>query len=269
MQTIGSLRGRHRPNHHKQMVDGHRSRASKKTETPFQKRFLEALEMLDISRAEFANLPGVTSQNLYSAFKREKVGEAHMARLRELAASKGVEGLTVDWLEAGLGAGPHQTDHGTLQVSALEAGNDRDLRSQSASNRALATAYARFEFLAGYAQERTRFIDIPSTLLRGNVDLLTPSVRVYPNPNDVMRGEIEKGDLVFVDTSVCQVEADGVYAYKIGGIPQIRRIQVRGKGVLRFRGTHAYEDSLELSGVELEDLEIGGRVIGSIGCRKF
>jgi len=252
------------------MVDAKSSRWGSKPKTAMQLRFERVLELLGVPQREFVKLPGVTPQNLYSAYRREKVGEAHIARLRELASLKGLEGLTIDWLETGLGEEPRLSGREVAVAGILDPRSA--LRSQPVGQvrpSSLESRYVRFDPLEGYTDEPTHPVDILSSLLRQNAALLSPAVRVFTNATDVMRGEIEKGDLVFVDTSIREVTGDGVYAYKIGGIPQMRRIQVRGKGVLRFRGTHAYEDSLELSGAELADLEIGGRVIGSIGSRNF
>lgn len=232
-----------------------------------ERRFKDVLALLEVPQEVFVKLPGVTSQNLYSAYRRGVVGEAHIARLRELASRKGLEGVTIDWLEEGIGEPPRYP--AGAGAPAIDVAGDGVIQLPSHPIGTPSGQYLRFQFLEGYANEPTRFIDIPSSLLRENVGIALPSVRVYPFPQDVMRGEIEKGDLVFVDTAVDQVQNDGVYAYKIGGIPSIRRIQVRGKDVLRFQGTHTYEDSMQLSGPELADLEIGGRVIGSLGCKKF
>lgn len=246
------------------MVDESKDRRQRAPTTPVAKRFYEVLEMLEVERKEFAKLPGVTQQNLAIALKRGSVGKAHMERLRELASEKGLEGLTIDWLETGEGTPPRRSGRKIGDLSSILRGAEDSQISPGSSSE-----YKRFQYLAGYAQEHSLFVDIPYSLLRANADLLSSSVRIYPMPNDSMRGEIEQGDFVFVDTSIDRIEVDGTYAYKIWGKPQVKRVQVRGKDKLRFRGTREFEDSHELSGVELEDLEIGGRVVGSIGCKKF
>jgi phage repressor protein C with HTH and peptisase S24 domain len=266
MQTLRSLHEQHLVRDHQQMVDESKDRRRRALVTPVAERFFKVLKMLDIQRKDFAKLPGVTHQNLAIALKRGSIGKAHMERLRELAAKKGLEGLTIDWLESGEGNPPKPSERKIGNLSAIQGPAD-ELPVLVAPG--TSSEYMRFQYLAGYAQEHSPFVDIPYSLLRSNADLLSPSVRIYPMPNDSMRGEIEQGDFVFVDTSVDRIEVDGTYAYKIWGKPQVRRVQVRGKDKLRFRGTREFEDSHELSGKELEDLEIGGRVVGSIGCKKF
>lgn len=268
MQTNSSLRVVPGINHHQPMVDSKSSHYGTKPKTPMQLRFERVLELLGMAQREFVKLHGVTPQNLYSAYRRGKVGEAHIARLRELAKLKGMEGLTIDWLETGIGEEPRLQRNETLHAGALGAALNAQHRTRdedTGSPTVVNARYVRFSPLEGFADEPTHPVDILSSLLRQNAALVGPSVRVITMPNDVMRGEIEEGDLVFVDSSVNTVKTDGIYVYKVNGSTHIRRIQKLGEKWLRFKGTHAYEDSIELAGDELADLEIGGRFIGRIG----
>ncbi|QAU22867.1 hypothetical protein EO087_01750 [Dyella sp. M7H15-1] len=129
--------------------------------------------------------------------------------------------------------------------------------------------HVQIPYLEGYDSQRTGSITIPLQLLQHDPTLMSRDIRALINPEDNMAGEIEQYDLVFVNAAVRKFERDGIYAYKLGDIPHIRRIQDMGGGQLRFVGTRSYEENFVLSGESLNDLHIGGRVIGRLGYRKF
>ncbi len=238
-------------NKHQQMVYAHAS------DNSLLERFELLLGLLGIERADFARLDGVSQQHVNTWLKRQKIGAAGIAHLRELARQKSVEGFTEDWLNHGIGPEPKR-----VAVAGDSPGSHAYALPQAGLG---AAPYVRFEYLKGYSKERAAAVDIPQVLLANMGELLSPNVRAFICPGDTMRGVVEKGDLVFVDTAAQSVVADGIYVYKLAGIAQIRRFQIRGQGILRLQGTHSYEDSLELTGSEIDGLEIGGRVVGKVG----
>lgn len=237
----------------------------RKPDSPLAERFVRMLELLGINRAEFSVRPHVTQQHINTWLRRQKIGEAGIARLRELAESRGLHGFSENWINFGEGEEP---SFSPSAADLLALGPNRaEVTTGDRPN--VAVSYVRFEYLLGYSKELAKSIDIPHVLVGTIGELLRPSVRVMINPGDAMSGVIERGELVFVDSSINQVDADGIYAYKLAGVPQVRRFHIRGMGILRLTGTHAYEDSLELSGAELKGLEIGGRVVGKWGYTKI
>jgi hypothetical protein len=224
-----------------------------------RERFTRMLEILRIERRDFASTDDVTQQHVTMWLSRGKVGVAGIARFRELAEQRAIEGFTADWLNQGIGPEPHGSH---VEPESVASGTGFSADRVRGYN-------VRFEYLAGYSKEPGQFVDIPQVLLANMRDLTAPTIRVLVNPTDALRGEIERGDLIFVDTAVDAVDGDAVYVYKLGGMAQVRRFQIRGTGVLRLIGTHSYEDSIELSGSELQGLEIGGRVIGKMGFSKM
>lgn len=93
-------------------------------------------------------------------------------------------------------------------------------------------------------------------------------VRFAYQHDDSMQGEIEKGDLVFIDTSVRKVAAEGIYAFTYFGMPHIKRGLVVGKDSLRFTGTRSF-NSIPVEAEELDGLEIIGKVFATLGPKRF
>ncbi|MGC1550341.1 MAG: S24 family peptidase [Rhodanobacter sp.] len=262
--TVCSIAIRALAGDHKHMVDSKKRTYKSAASSPQEKRFYEFLALCELDKPGFEKETSYSPQRVGQWFRRKptKVPEEAMAAIHEVAARRHITGLTLDWFNLGVGPGPSKKGHAGLNRKSVVALKVEQPPLDETRN-------FRVLFLKGYSREPTHFVDIPSSLLRDDPAFTSPTIRAFLNPSDAMRGEIEKGDMVFIDSTVSSVTVDGIYAYKLGGIANIRRIQVRGKGILRIQGTKTYEDSLELSGAELDDLEIGGRVVGSIGCRKF
>lgn len=104
--------------------------------------------------------------------------------------------------------------------------------------------------------------------LTSMTDAAPSDVKFAHQPDDSMQGEIEKGDVVFIDTSVRTVATDGIYAFTYFGMPHIKRGLVVGKDSLRFTGTRSF-NSIPVEGVELDGLEIIGKVFATIGTKRF
>lgn len=253
-------------NNHKQMVDTRASASNESQREALEHRFKAFLDLAGFTRPEFAALEGMTQQHITTWLSRGRFGRAAVQHMRNIALMRGIEGFSEDWINLGTGKPPR---HGR---TGEEAKVDASPVIESTDHPATPTQngdYVTFEFLQGYSKGRIRFVDIPVCLLN-NVDaLLKPSIRVFINPTDSLRGVIDKGDLAFVDTDVRRFDGDGIYVYKLATIPQIKRFQIQGQGSLRLHGTHSYEDSIELSAAQIQGLEIGGRVVGSIGFSQF
>lgn len=194
-------------------------------------------------------------------------------RLKEECEATGVQGFTLEWLNHNIGDWPIKVAPEVLEADHRLGDLANQIRKLKPSSRAAKdSTLVRFPTLDGYAPPDTPFVDIPSFLLPEDSRLSSPYVRCLFNPSDSMRGEIEKGDLVFVDsadTDLTDLTEDGVYAFKLGVSIKVKKIQIWGIGELHIQGTHPSEDAQDLKGAELQKLKIGGRVIGSIGSKKF
>lgn len=230
------------------------------------------LALVGKERKDVAKVQGISQANLTTWLTRPRgFTERGFVTLERWFRDQGIEGLTYRWLNDGIGDAPTRTGPAKVAPDSREITRLDTIGTRSAP--AAHHGYIRFQFLKGFSREESPFVDIPSHLLGGDSVFLSEGIQAFINPTDTMRGEIEKGEMVFADTSVRNVATDklvdGIYVYKLDGNAYIRRIQNRGKGVLRLSGTHAYEDSHELSGAELDGFEIGGLVVGSLTRKRF
>nr|GAT43712.1 predicted protein [Mycena chlorophos] len=233
------------------MVDSTKTRQSTSASEQ-EVRFTDFLTLCGISFADFAREAGFSYQRCRNWFWRDPPqvpAKPDVQRAIQAIADKfRVSAPHTDWFNFGIGPAPRRIDGEASLVPS---------RNVAPGRFKLATGVVRVSYLETFSKESTPFVDIPSSLLHEDISLTVPSVRGFINPTDAMRGEIEKGDLCFVDTALREVAAEGIYAYKLGGVAMVRKIQIRGKDALRIQGTKPHEDALDLEGDELQDLEIG------------
>lgn len=115
----------------------------------------------------------------------------------------------------------------------------------------------------------SRSMPVSRLWLASCVDAAPSDVRFAFAHDDSMQGEIEKGDVAFIDTTVKTVESEGIFAFTYFGVPHIKRGQVVGKDSLRFTGTRPYTNSIPVEGNELEGLVIIGKIFASLSQRRF
>lgn len=78
--------------------------------------------------------------------------------------------------------------------------------------------------------EITQYIDVLETWARMQLGTTNPAgIQIVPAVGDSMKGTIEDGSIVFVDTNVREYEGDGLYAIVWGGRVQIKRLQAKHK----------------------------------------
>ncbi|PMQ04193.1 hypothetical protein DyAD56_16010 [Dyella sp. AD56] len=89
--------------------------------------------------------------------------------------------------------------------------------------------------------------------------------------DDAMRGEIEKGELVLIDTRVRTVTVDGIYAFTYFKRPHIKRGGHEGaSGGLMFTGTNPRVNNIPVeTEEEMKGLNIIGQVIASFTRRRY
>jgi len=224
------------------------------------------LRLTGKERKDVSKYPGITSSSLTNWLSRDQ-HFTHRAvnHLVNWAAEHGVEGLTYEWLNYAEGPAPYRVKDRAPPTLPLEVSKVAAIGE--AEEPEVIEDFVRFFYLPDFSREKSRFIDLPSTLLGDSLPrLFQHGIRVYINPDDIMRGEVEKGDLVFVDTDERNIDVDGLYACKLGGIPFVRRITNLGGGVIRLTGN---QYSIELSGAKLNNLQLGGRVVERIGRTSY
>lgn len=109
-------------------------------------------------------------------------------------------------------------------------------------------------------------VTLPRQLFATRRDLLEPYIRVAWIHGDDMKGEIEVGELVFIDTrkSATPPVHDGVYAFTLGEVPLIKRIKKISKGGYRVQGSRPQKDAIDLFGQDLGALVVEGRVVSKM-----
>jgi phage repressor protein C with HTH and peptisase S24 domain len=109
-------------------------------------------------------------------------------------------------------------------------------------------------------------VSFPREMFDTRRDLLEPYISVAWIRADDMKGEIEVGELVFVDTrkDVTPPTHDGIYAFTLGGVPFIKRIKRIAKGGFRVQGSKPQKDAIDLYGRDLNSLAIEGRVVSKL-----
>lgn len=140
-------------------------------------------------------------------------------------------------------------------------------------------ASVRIRPLAGFGVKGTgidrltpfEFLDVSMDWFLANLGNDPDHCRFAVMRDDSMRGEIEMGDVVFIDTSIDSVEqgGDGIYAFTYFGISHIKYGQRPKLGELIFKGTKPFLDSIPIEEDEFDGLQIHGRVKAKLSLTKF
>ena len=88
-------------------------------------------------------------------------------------------------------------------------------------------------------------------------------LRIINTKGDSMQGTINHGDVVFVDSSVERFDGDGIYVLAMPAGLRIKRLQGLSTGGLRIISDNKAYETETVSGAELDNIRICGRVKGS------
>lgn len=117
--------------------------------------------------------------------------------------------------------------------------------------------------------EAVKGMDIAEWWAQQNLPRPFDRVRLMTNRGDALRGSIDDGDLVFVDTQRASWDGPGIYVVVIGGQPQPRQLHQRMGGDLVLGCTNpAYPPEI-IPASEIGQLPISGRVVVSLGVRRW
>lgn len=140
--------------------------------------------------------------------------------------------------------------------------------------------YVRFLLLEGFVAaggggympdfpEVVRYVDVAEDWAEQNLRAPRSAVRVITARGDSMTGDINDGDVLFVDSRVHAFDADSLYVLNWQGRPLVKRLQLRRDGSVIIRSTNtAYEPEVVPPG-EIDQLFISGRVLAAWGFKKF
>lgn len=225
--------------------------------TPFQYRFDQVLEAMETpgNRAAWGRKIGVASgQTLYNWYERDqKIPEKERKRFAAF-------GISIDWIND----------------------NEGEMRLPTSSISAPATPdnYVRFPLLEGFVAageggyvpdypEVVQYVEVAKEWAKRNIHVPHSSVRVITARGDSMTGDLDDGDVLFVDSRVQGFDADAVYVLNWQGRPLVKRLQARMDGSVAIRSSNpAYETEIVARG-EVDQLYISGRVVAAWAFKKF
>lgn len=140
--------------------------------------------------------------------------------------------------------------------------------------------YVRFPLLEGFVAaggggyvpdypEVVRYVDVAEDWAEQNIRAPRSAVRVITARGDSMTGDINDGDVLFVDSRVRAFDADSLYVMNWQGRPLVKRLQLRRDGSVIIRSTNPAYDPEVVPPGEIDQLYISGRVLAAWGFKKF
>lgn len=106
-------------------------------------------------------------------------------------------------------------------------------------------------------------IEVSEAWFRFNIAGEPKDVRYAVQRDDSLHGEVNMGDILFINTAATDlaIEGEGVYAFTLYRLNQIKHVQLQGDGSYLITGTRKSTSSILLQGNEVEGLTIRGRVV--------
>ncbi len=94
-------------------------------------------------------------------------------------------------------------------------------------------------------------------------------IRVLTCRGDSMRGDIEDGDLLFVDTQRAHFDGPGIYVMNLMGNAVVKRLTLQLDGRLAVLSSNPAYAPEYLTKDQMDQLHIGGRVVTSLSSRRW
>lgn len=128
-------------------------------------------------------------------------------------------------------------------------------------------AHYQVEGSAGPGKEPIDFpevleVDVREQWVRTELRVSPERIRLLTARGDSMKGTIDDGDVVFVDVTVQQYSADGVYVFVLDGVLQIKRLENMMDGRLAVRSDNEKYGTKYVSANEADRLHVRGLVKG-------
>lgn len=114
-------------------------------------------------------------------------------------------------------------------------------------------------------------LDVSEAWFRFNIAGDPGDVRFAIQRDDSLLGEINAGDIVFINTAATDLEreGEGIYAFTLFGLNQIKHVQVPRQGALMITGTRRSTNAVLLEGKELQGLKVHGRVVAKLALSRI
>lgn len=224
-------------------------------------------DIASVTKSHFVNNPAMDDFSARLASLRKQRGLTQ----KELAFAAGYEGKQGRIANYELGTRQPRLSELPVLAKALgiSVSGFFELDDAENSHTEHAEGIVQLRFLASYIEPGgSHTLTLPRRLFHRRLDLLRPEIRVIWMESDEMRGEIERGDLIFIDptTTSFPPEVDGIYAIRLGttGMPLINRIRAKGDGGYQLRGSKASGNSMDIYGEHIKALQIEGLLVGAL-----
>lgn len=227
--------------------------------TSLADRLRAAMQDAEINQKQLADAVGVKPPSVNGWLS----SKAKFLRGENLLKAARTLGVSQDWLATGRGSmKPDDSDFMPISTSETPPG------------------YVRFPLLDGFVAagdggyvpdypEVVNHVDVAELWAKQNLHAPTSAIRVITARGDSMVGDVNDGDVLFVDSRVQHFEADAVYVMNWQGRPLVKRLQLRRDGTLVIRSSNpAYEPEIVPPG-EIDRLHISGRVLAAWGLKRF
>lgn len=117
--------------------------------------------------------------------------------------------------------------------------------------------------------EIVNFVAVAEAWAKRNLGGSLNKIQVITGIGDSMKGTIESGEILFVDTAVNYYDGEGIYVIHTPNGRRAKRLQMLQNGSLKIISDNKQYESETISGAELEQLHIFGKLRGSWGFKRF
>jgi phage repressor protein C with HTH and peptisase S24 domain len=202
---------------------------------------------------------------------------------QKLAGLAGLSQVTISDIERGRNKGSREIVRIAEALGAsptfLSTGRQRDNSGEKLSESVAITTtptqsirIAIYEGGGGGMDDSIQGVEASRRWVASNLpEVRNPSaVRIFECQDDSMRGTFTRGDILFVDTSVNSVNADGVYALTIQNDFFVKRVQRLPGGAIKLISDNAqhYEPHV-LTSAERQRMRVRGRVLLAWNARRM
>jgi phage repressor protein C with HTH and peptisase S24 domain len=163
-------------------------------------------------------------------------------------------GVTLDWLAAGRGS----MRPGEGQSQTLSMRTDRGDFVPIPQLEVRASAGAGHLAVSDDAYATTDVVALREAWLR-RLGVSVNFARILICQGDSMHETISDGDMMLLDTSIREVQSDGVYVLVFNGLVKVKRIEIQRDRLLLKSDNPHYETEI-VPAAESADLHIAGRV---------
>jgi phage repressor protein C with HTH and peptisase S24 domain len=201
----------------------------------FAERFEQMLAACGLTRAEFANHPGIGQQNVTNWIKRGRIGQKSAALVREIT------GVSIDWLNEGIGNLPIASQ---LRESAAPYASRQFSPTQNAPDffrSETPPGYVRFEHMTSPQGDlmNNDFPKIVNMLEVRDAEALAivgrkqnGAIRMSGIGGDSMAPTLNPKDIVFIDTDIDRFDTDGIYFFMYDNSLYCKRLQKIQRGTI-------------------------------------